>query len=110
MDMNQKISILIGVICIGIGILTVVHNWAVDTLGELRYMLRCARERRNLGPSNPEMDREVEELEEKVKNYWGRKLIIKRLDFSEFDAMPTPGQKKNYPKLSLKILEESLKM
>lgn len=99
------------VIIIIFGVLTMygdIRRIAVDEIGEIRYMLRCAKEQQKLVPPDNEKltkiaKEEVEELEEKYRNHWGRRLAGNRK--SVFDFMPTPSEEpdedKRYRKMQM---------
>ena len=77
-----------------IGIYGVVKNYAVNSMGELKYRLRKAQKRYELISKCKEgceeisecTKEEIEDLERKIQNFWGRKLI-KDKDVSFFDEM-----------------------
>lgn len=64
-----------------------IRNYATESIAELRYMLKCAkqtRERLNHAEETEKskelkelQDQEIYRLEEAIKNHWGRKLVRK---------------------------------
>lgn len=68
-----------------VGVISLIHNYFVNTYGELRYMLRCAKKRYEILPS-VENQNNVKKLKKKVENYWGKKFIRKK-DVSMFDYL-----------------------
>ena len=66
-----------------IGIYGVVKNYAVNSMGELKYRLRKAKKRYELisqckggGKEISECTKkEIEDLERKIQNFWGKSLI-----------------------------------
>lgn len=76
------------------GIYGVVKNYAVNSMGELKYRLRKAQKRYELISQckagceeiSECTKEEIEDLERKIQNFWGRKLI-KDSDVSFFDEM-----------------------
>lgn len=94
----EILLLAISLIIFAIGIYAVVRNYAIDTIGELRYMLRCAKERREIVAKNNVdaikfSDAEINFLEQKIENHWGRKLAGNYK--SVFDFIPTPNEDPN---------------
>lgn len=76
------------------GIYGVVKNYAVNSMGELKYRLRKAQKRYEIISQCKEgcedisecTKEEIEDLERKIQNFWGKSLI-KDNDVSFFDEM-----------------------
>ena len=86
---------IFAVTAIGVtGIYGVVKNYAVNSMGELKYRLRKAKKRYELISQCKEgceeisecTKEEIEDLERKIQNFWGQALI-KDNDVSFFDEM-----------------------
>ncbi len=95
MTIYQMVAIGISVLAIVIGGYAIVRNYAIDSMGELRYMLKCAKERRKyVTKGNEELlmicDAEIKSLEDRLANHWGNKLAAKHR--SVFDIIPTPDE------------------
>lgn len=84
----QEIILAVSVIIAVMGLCALVHNYAVASIGEMKYMLRCAKSRQQLYPSE-EGAEIIQRLEEKLQNYWGWK-ILKKEHVSIFDYKKTP--------------------
>lgn len=94
----QMVAIAISVLSLIIGGYAIIRNCAIDSMGELRYMLKCAKERRAIVSEDDEelikiSDAEIKSLEERLANHWGRKLVSKHK--SVFDIIPTPDEDPN---------------
>ena len=86
---------IFAVTAIGVtGIYGVVKNYAVNSMGELKYRLRKAKKIYELISQCKEgceeisecTKEEIEDLERKIQNFWG-KALIKDNDVSFFDEM-----------------------
>ena len=75
------ISMIVGLL----GIFAVIHNYAIDTIGEMKYMLREAEKRQEIFYTKAEAEY-IESLKNRIENHWGRRLIRKK-DRSIFDIM-----------------------
>lgn len=92
------IMLLIVLVLGGLGIYATIRNIATDDLSEVRYMLKCAKERQRIIPADNEelmnaAKEEVEELEKKYRNHWGWKFAGNMN--GAFDYIPTPGEEPN---------------
>ena len=78
----------------------VTHNVAVDSIGELKYMLRCEEKRKEMLLSIEERNEhfektlqvtedEIECLKRKIQFHWGRKITTGR-EISCFDYVEIP--------------------
>lgn len=95
MTIYQTVTIVIAVVALVIGLYAIVRNYAIDSMGELRYMIKCAKERREHIPEDNTKwvmicDEEIKSLEKKLTNHWGTKLAAKHK--SVFDIIPTPDE------------------
>lgn len=95
MTIFQVVAIGITVIFLGIGLYAIIRNYAIDSMGEMRYMLKCAKERRQITPEDRVdlikfEDEEIKSLEEKIENFWGKNLANRHK--SVFDVIPTPEE------------------
>lgn len=95
MTIFQLLVLAISLTSLAVGIYAIIRNYAIDSLGELQYMLKCAKERREIvTEDNVELlkisDAEIQSLEKRIENYWGRKLAGNYK--SVFDAIPTPNE------------------
>lgn len=99
MTIYQFFTLAISLTALAIGIYAIVRNYAIDSMGELRYMLKCAKERREIvSESNEELnekllkisDAEIKSLEERIEKHWGKKLASNHK--SVFDIIPTPNE------------------
>lgn len=68
-----------------IGIFALIRNYAINTIGEMRYMLREAEKRQEIFYTEAEAEY-IEFLKNRIENHWGRRLIRKK-DRSIFDIM-----------------------
>ncbi len=84
------IGILVSILFTIAGLYVFLTVLATDSLGELRYRLRCAEEiREALLYENKEVEQleeEIQWLKAKINSHWGRKIARK----SVFDYMKTP--------------------
>lgn len=111
MTVFAAICFIISIVFGGLGVYATIRNIAVDDIGELRYMLRCAKERQKIvSPDNEELTKiakeEVEDLEERYRNHWGWRFAGNRN--SLFDFIPTPGEERNEKRrsrMTYRILE-----
>lgn len=85
------------------GIFFIIRNYVSDSIGELRFMLKCAKERREMlnqldaseetekiNRMKEAEDQEICRLEKAIQNHWGRRIASKkayafsRLDISDW--------------------------
>ena len=82
--MSTVISMAIVVIIGVFGIFSIIQDYAVNSLGEMKYMLKTAKERQEIC-YREETEKEIERLESNIENFWGRKLVRPK-DVSMFDS------------------------
>lgn len=75
------ISIVFGLI----GILALIRNYAINSIGELKFMLREAKKRQEIFYIEAEAEN-IKRLEKRIENHWGRKLVREK-DWSVFDIL-----------------------
>lgn len=95
MTIYQFLALAISLTALVIGSYAIVRNYAIDSIGELRYMLKCAKERRQHIPEDNEKwikicDAEIKSLEDRIAKHWGNRLAAKHI--SIFDIIPTPDE------------------
>lgn len=76
-----------------------IRDMAINSIGELKYRLRCSKENLELMNDAKEkteyakqwqkqLEEEVQMLEEKLENHWGKKILRKDVS-SSWDTLPT---------------------
>lgn len=86
--MGDKVVVAIVAVTVVVGILgifNIIRNYAINTIGEMKYMLREAKKRQEIMYTEEDAEA-IQYLEERIQNYWGRKLVRKN-NFSIFDIM-----------------------
>lgn len=86
--MEQTVMIVITVVTVvigSLGIFAAIRNCAIESIGELKYMLREARKRQEIFYTEEDA-KAIKNLEYKIENHWGRKLVRKK-DMSIFDIL-----------------------
>lgn len=75
----------------------VIRRCATESLGEIRYCLKCAKERKDVCCKNnpnisPDMvkvlEADIQKWENKLQKHWGQRLANGKV--SKFDTIPTP--------------------
>ncbi len=98
MTVYQFFALAISLVALVIGMYAIVRNYAIDSIGELRYMLKCAKERRQHITEDNEKwikicDAEIKSLEDRIAKHWGNRLASRHI--SIFDIIPTPDEDPN---------------
>lgn len=86
--MTDKVMVAIVVVTVVVailGIFGIIRDYAINTIGELKYMLREAKKRQEIFYTEEETEN-IRYLEDKIQNHWGRKLVREN-DFSRFDLL-----------------------
>ncbi len=85
--MEEVVKLLtIVTVCFGIlGTIALIHSYVVNSIGELKYMLREAKKRQEICYTEAEAEN-IEYLEKRIENHWGKKLVRKK-DRSIFDIL-----------------------
>ena len=68
-----------------VGTYFTIRNYAINSIGELKYMLREAKKRQEICYIEAEAEN-IKYLEQKIENHWGRKWVRKN-DRSIFDDL-----------------------
>lgn len=81
------ILVLVNLVIAVVGVTYCVRNYATDSIAELRYMLRSrksireeleqAEENEKIKKLKEELEKEIMELEVKINNHWGRRIVRK---------------------------------
>ena len=95
----KEVAIIVGVVVWLLYAYVIIRMTAAESLGEIRYCLRCAKGRKeSICKSNPKLDSEmiqvlnndIEYWQKKLDTHWGRKIAKGRV--SSFDRIPTPEE------------------
>ncbi len=84
-----------------VALYTIVYKYAVDSMSELRYYLKCVEDlRESVALVNGEektlevLDETIEQIEKQLQTHWGRKIAKGRKGI--FDYTPTPKEFGNF--------------
>lgn len=83
--MIKVVIMLVELVMAILGMYWVARDYAKNSLGEMKYMLRMAKERQKICYREG-TEKEIERLESEIENFWGNKLV-KSDDISRFDNL-----------------------
>ncbi len=86
--MGEIVLVTTTVVSVGfglLGILALIRNYVINSIGELKFMLREAKKRQEIAYTEAEAEN-IKRLEKQIENHWGRKLVREK-DWSIFDIM-----------------------
>lgn len=90
----MMVTVSISLVAIVISSYIIIRSLAIDSMGELRFMIKCAEDRREIVADNPRLlahaNAEIATLQAKLDNHWGRKIANNHK--SIFDIIPTPKE------------------
>ena len=83
--MIKVVIMLVELVMAILGMYWVARDYAKNSLGEMKYMLRMAKERQKICYREG-TEKEIERLESEIENFLGNKLV-KSDDISRFDNL-----------------------
>lgn len=84
-DIVLVVSAVISIVFGLLGILALIRNYVINSIGELKFMLREAKKRQEIFYIEAEAEY-IKRLEKRIENHWGRKLVREK-DRSVFDIL-----------------------